>query len=140
MPKTTKQAEGGGPKVAEGAWPTLKLTRRSPQNRPQDMSGFPRCTCGCQNEAATYIPVSALLSDEVVERVAAALHDEQEYREPTGEPPEGWCPPGHDVHQEPPREPVLWAEMVANGEFPGTQDEFRKDARAALQGVLEVQR
>ena len=115
------------PKVPEGGWEKVTLYRRHRTN-PARLPDL---------EYEDFVPVSALLSDELVERVAAALHDEQERRDPTGPPPDGWCPPGHDVHQEPPREPSLWAEMVAEGKYPGTQDEFRKDARAALQAVVE---
>ncbi len=63
------------PKVPEIGWPTLKMTRRSPYHRPQDMSAFPGCDCGCQNEAETYVPVSALLSDEVVEAACRSWWD-----------------------------------------------------------------
>lgn len=73
--------------------------------------------------------------EESVEALAEALWNEREFRDPTGDQPEGWCPPGHDVHQEPPREPFLWEQMVAEGKYEGDQRECRADARAALEAA-----
>ena len=75
---------------------------------------------------------------DVVEKVAEALWNEREYREPTGDEPEGWCPPGHDVHQEPPREPFLWEQMVAEGKFEGDQEETRAEARAVTAAITPL--
>jgi hypothetical protein len=76
------------------------------------------------------------ITDEMVERAAEALWNEREFRDPTGDPPDDWCPPGHDVHQRPPNEPALWAEMVAAGKYEGDQADYRKDARAVLAAAL----
>lgn len=75
---------------------------------------------------------------EAVEAIAEALWNEREFREPTGDEPEGWCPPGHDVHQEPPREPFLWEQMVTEGKYEGDQEETRKDARAVLAALRRL--
>jgi hypothetical protein len=73
---------------------------------------------------------------QLVEAAAGALWNEREFRDPTGDEPEGWCPPGHDVHQEPPREPFLWEQMVAEGKYEGSQEETRADARAVINALL----
>jgi hypothetical protein len=73
MPKTTEQVEGGGSKVA---WPTIKAARQRPGDRPLiDSTG--RKPHGWKRiETEPYIPVSALLSDEVKRAVAEVLDDE----------------------------------------------------------------
>lgn len=53
------------PKAPE-AWPVATLSRRDP-SWPPTTGCDSSCTCGCQAETETYVPVSALLSDEVVE-------------------------------------------------------------------------
>ena len=78
----------------------------------------------------------ALVGDEAVEVVAEAMWNEREFRDPTGDPPDGCCPPGHDVHQQPPREPFLWEQMVAEGKFDGDQAETRADARRIVDALL----
>lgn len=73
--------------------------------------------------------------EKAVEAAAEALWNEREFREPTGDEPEGWCPPGHDVHQKPPHEPFLWEQMVAEGKYEGEQEETRADARAVVDAI-----
>lgn len=77
----------------------------------------------------TYLP------QEAVEAAAEALWNEREFRDPTGDAPDGWCPPGHDVHQPPPREPFLWEQMVSEGKFDGDQKQTHDDARAILEAA-----
>lgn len=78
-----------------------------------------------------------LLNGEVIEAVAERLWNEREFRDPTGGPPDDWCPPGHDVHQPPPHEPDLWAEVVREGRYPADVRECCLDARRALESVVE---
>lgn len=55
-------------------WPRLKLTRRAPSRRPQDMSAFRSCDCGCQTEAETYVPASQLAeAQKRIEELEAGL-------------------------------------------------------------------
>jgi hypothetical protein len=74
--------------------------------------------------------------EEAVEALAEALWNEREFRDPTGDAPDDWCPPGHDVRQPPPREPFLWERMVSEGKFDSDQKETRDVARAALSAAL----
>lgn len=75
------------------------------------------------------------IPEEAVELAAEALWNEREYRDPTGEAPDDWYPPGDNPDQQPPREPFLWERMVAEGKFEGDQEEYRTDALAVLQAA-----
>jgi len=47
-------------KAEEAGWPVVHLTRRDPSRRPSDMSAFPNCVCGCQNEGEKYFPETSI--------------------------------------------------------------------------------
>lgn len=80
------------------------------------------------------------IPEEARELAAEALWNERERRDPTGEAPDDWYPPGDNPDQPPPREPFLWEQMVAEGKFEGDQEECRADALAVLQAAAPALR
>jgi hypothetical protein len=80
-PAPSPSTHQDSPKVPKGGWPVVKLARQRPGNRPLiDSTG--RKPHGWKRiETETYIPVSALLSDEAIEaaceRFEQALKDEE---------------------------------------------------------------
>jgi hypothetical protein len=80
------------------------------------------------------------IPEEARELAAEALWNEREFRDPTGEAPDDWYPPGDNPDQQPPREPFLWEQMVAEGKYEGDQEECRADALAVLQAAAPALR
>jgi len=80
------------------------------------------------------------IPEEAAELAAEALWNERERRDPTGDAPDDWYPPGDNPDQPPPREPFLWEQMVAEGKFEGDQEETRSDALAVLQAAAPALR
>jgi hypothetical protein len=70
--------------------------------------------------------------EAAVESAAESLWNETEFEQPSGPEPDGWCPPGHDVHQEPPKEPDLWETVLGEGRYPASVEETREEARKML--------
>jgi len=77
MPETTEQVEGGGSKVAD-RWPRKVLLHKPPgvsRVHIAPSGPAPGFEANWENETETYIPVSALLSDEAIDKATRVLAD-----------------------------------------------------------------
>jgi hypothetical protein len=70
----TQQAEAGSPKASD-LWPIVALSRKRPNDIEANFDVFPADLPPIEEESETYIPVSALLSDEVVEAAAKGNYE-----------------------------------------------------------------